>query len=422
MSWRRVRDAEPHRRVNVGGEPVPEGAEEGVEVLGVRLIGVVGIEELAEQGLNEGDLHQRGGGGTTAGNGRGEPVGPDFLRSRDRLDESRRLAQAKPRPSAERAAESRPVLLQGLPERLDEPGRPGREGRVPARRLRQLVGDDRTQLALREDPEQRQTDDQGSRPAPRHHAATRQIGQADLTRWLDTQPPADRIDRREQLRGVDPGEHRPEVTVGILGLHLEPDAAQRRDDPRPVVELVAQPPTHHGDQSAAGQQDHAAGKRDDPVETLDQPQHPVAPHEPQAAQRRRTGGRDRDVAALYRLAVVLIAWQSVCTRLPQRGQRAVPARGYSPASLRGPSHIPGTTARPKHRLQFGPSPVSAPRDPLANLDVSSPRLLALLTLHSLSPISFGEQSSPSGRKVPTVSQSGFKPNRDAGVRKTGRRV
>ena len=173
---RRWPGAQPHRGVDLGGEAIPEGAEEGVEVRGFGLVRIVGVEDLAEERLDQGDLDQGRGRGAAAGDRGGESRSARTSWPRAiGCDQPGRLAQAVSRPGARagRAPGAR-VSVDGLAKRFDEPGRAGRPGRVAPRQVRQLVREDGAELAMGQDPEQRQA--RGSRPATRPQATTPQHG------------------------------------------------------------------------------------------------------------------------------------------------------------------------------------------------------------------------------------------------------
>ena len=100
-------DAQPHGGVRLGGQAIPEGAEERVEVERVGFRGIVGLEQLAEEGLDDGDLDQGRGRGRAAGDGGRKPVGAGLLRARHRLDQPGEFAPAVagPAPSGPRSRE-----------------------------------------------------------------------------------------------------------------------------------------------------------------------------------------------------------------------------------------------------------------------------------------------------------------------------
>ena len=174
--------------------------------------------------------------------------------------------------------------------------------------------DDGPQLSLGEHAKQREPDQQGPRPAPGHHAAARQIGQADLGGRFDPQAPAHLFDRREKERRVDPGQNRAEIAVGVVGLDREPHAPQRTDDIGPAIDFVAEPAPRHGNKTTAQQQDQRTNKRSDPV-------HPRSAAATPSCARPARNRRAAAPGSACRPSVRPI------TRVPASGEISAPHRG-----------------------------------------------------------------------------------------------
>ncbi len=169
-------------------------------------------------------------------------------------------------------------LVEGPSQRLDKPDRSGSGGGVTPRQVGQLVRQDRAELALVQNPQERQAQDQGAvRPAPGDDPATGQVGQADLAGGPNPQTAGHVLDRREQGRGVNPRQDRPEVAVGIANLGDDVNSAQRPEHVAPVVDLVAEPAPDHRPGAPAGEPEGRTGEHPTPVGPLDRPQAPAPP-------------------------------------------------------------------------------------------------------------------------------------------------
>ena len=181
------------------------------------------------------------------------------------------LAQAEARPGAERPAEPRPLLAPS-PARAPRRTAPTGPRRVASPRARcasswatiarsspwvSTRNSGRPMISAREPPQ----------------ATTPQHGRYVRRTWLgrlDAQPAPDRVDRREQLRGVHPREHRPEVAVRDSG---SPPGTRR-------LPAWRRPPTSRRSRCAARPASPARSRRTpaspacrssvhDPVEPLD---------------------------------------------------------------------------------------------------------------------------------------------------------
>ena len=278
----------------------------------------------------------------------------------------RALAQAEARPGAERPPEPRAFALERQLHRLDEPGRPGRARGIAPGQVRQLVGDDRPQLALGQHPEQRQPDDQGPRPAPGHHAAARQVSQADLAGRLDSQPAPDRPRSSRTIAarrpGPAPGRGRcrgrgsPPGTTGPPARPRPPTSPRSRCGARPASPARTRRRRASPARRRACRPSRAARSAGASSSATPASARPAAPRAAARGLRRgpprgtRPHASDGDRAAA------------------SRAPRVRPPRAPGPVGPRAPPRIRGTAARAKLRPQLGPCPVSAPRGPAATPD------------------------------------------------------
>src|ERR1700753_2964212 len=101
--------------MNFRREPIPERAEERIQVRRFRIGRVVVFQHLLEEWLNERDLHECRRRCATSRDCRGKAVGTRLLAACDWSDELRTPTVARPRQCAERSSCAVAVLLEQLP-------------------------------------------------------------------------------------------------------------------------------------------------------------------------------------------------------------------------------------------------------------------------------------------------------------------